>query len=220
MKATTILSALVLFIILVGGKCTEKETTNGSQKSCKHTGVIKDLTGLDGCGLVIESEGKTFEPAVLPEGLTLNAGDSIAFSYRAFDGASICMVGELIEVTCLQVIKAAKPTCKPFEVIRLDSSLNFEMSPYTLNSHRVADNKLYLNITYSGCGNYNDQRLYLSKSEMKSLPPQRICVLSFKPQACEALITADLCFDVSGLKYETVLLLKTKDGIERITVSP
>lgn len=214
------LGALLILIVLLGGKCTEKETMNGNSSKCIHIGVVKDLTGLDGCGLVIESDGETYEPVELPKGQKLNAGDSIRFSYTVFNGASICMVGKQIKVTCLEITKVANPPCNPIKIIQMDSTLNVEKSAYKFNSYRIENNKLTINISFSGCSNNYDQELFVSRLEMKSLPPQRICVLSFKPQLCEAYITTDVCFDLSQITYETVLLLKTDSGVEKIVFTP
>jgi len=75
-------------------------------EECQHIGTVKQL-GLDGCGLVIESdEGKTFEP-VFSENIQadLRDGQRIAFSYEPLEGmASICMAGEMIKITCFQEI--------------------------------------------------------------------------------------------------------------------
>jgi hypothetical protein len=73
--------------------------------SCQNAlqGRIKNLSGLDGCGWVIEANGRTFEP------LNLNDFDStlkknnqkIYFTYQSSPAGSICMVGETIQLTCL-----------------------------------------------------------------------------------------------------------------------
>ena len=73
--------------------------------SCQNAlqGRIKNLSGLDGCGWVIEANGKTFEP------LNLNDFDStlkknnqkIYFTYQSSPAGSICMVGETVQLTCL-----------------------------------------------------------------------------------------------------------------------
>ncbi|MBT8326971.1 MAG: hypothetical protein KJP21_04565 [Bacteroidia bacterium] len=220
MNAKYILGTLLLFIVLIGGKCIEKETTSSRADKCSHVGVVKDLTGLDGCGYVIESDGETFEVAELPSGKQLFAGDSVQFSYTLFDGASICMVGKQIKVTCLEVIKQGTPRCKSIQVIKTDSLKFQPISSYKLNKYEIEKDKLNLNISYSGCSIIFDQELYVSSLEINSIPPQRICILSFKPQPCEAYLTTNVCFDLSSIEYETVLLLKTDDGVEKIKYSP
>ena len=67
--------------------------------------TVEDLTGLDGCGLVLKlSNGQRLEPINLNEfNVTLNDGDVIWVNYvSAPDYASICMVGEMIEIIDIQ----------------------------------------------------------------------------------------------------------------------
>lgn len=67
-------------------------------------GTFKNRTGLDGCGWVIEANGKTFEPVNLGEfdSSLLVENQKIFFNYNSFSGASICMVGETIQLTCVE----------------------------------------------------------------------------------------------------------------------
>jgi len=67
-------------------------------------GKLKNLTGLDGCGWVIEANGTTFEPVNLGQfdSSLLVENQKIFFSYNSFSGGSICMVGETIQLTCVE----------------------------------------------------------------------------------------------------------------------
>ena len=67
-------------------------------------GKLKNLTGLDGCGWVIEANGKTYEPINLGEfdSSLLAENQKIYFSYSPFPGGSICMVGETIQLICVE----------------------------------------------------------------------------------------------------------------------
>lgn len=85
------------------GSQEEKPVTRPAL-SCTHEGVVKDLTGLDGCGLMIElPQGQRLEPASLPDStFTLRAGQRIRFSYKpAPDMMSVCMGGQLVHITCI-----------------------------------------------------------------------------------------------------------------------
>ncbi len=191
----------------------EKEDMN----KCDRKGIVKDYTGLDGCGLIIESDGDRFEPAELPEGKTIKNGDIITFSYEKFDGASICMTGELVKITCLEVITNE---CRPVKVVKGDELQKAKKPPFKLNNYSVEKGILKMNISFSGCGDNLDQVLMVSSAEMKSLPPQRACVLEYEPQMCEAYITTDLCFDVSFIKYETILNIETTEGTKKLIIKP
>lgn len=76
-----------------------------SKQSCD--GAIKaklvDLTGLDGCGWVLEkTDEKRLEPINL-EGFDfdLENGKKVWVSYEESGGGSICMVGDIVKVTCI-----------------------------------------------------------------------------------------------------------------------
>lgn len=64
---------------------------------------FKDLTGLDGCGIVIELEnGTRLEPVNLGDfPLTAKDGMKIRVQYHSVSSGSICMVGEMVAIDCL-----------------------------------------------------------------------------------------------------------------------
>jgi hypothetical protein len=204
---------LTLALVLMAGNCKKEKL-----KKCDRVGYVVDYTGLDGCGLVIESDDDKFEPVELPDGQQLNAGDKIAFSYEEVNAASICMVGTMIKVTCLEVLSSNG--CRPTKYVNNEELSKAVKPPFKLNRYSVKKGILTVNISFSGCGDNKDQVLLISKAEMKSMPPQRSCVLTYKPQMCEAYITTDVCFDVSELKYTTVLNIETDRGVEKITINP
>jgi hypothetical protein len=78
-----------------------------SKNSCLNSeeGVLKNYTGLDGCGWVIVLEdGTKLEPTNLTEfDLLLEEGKKISIRYEQIsDAASICMVGEIIKIKCIK----------------------------------------------------------------------------------------------------------------------
>lgn len=66
---------------------------------------IKDLTGLDGCGFVIELEnGERIEPINYDDfDVELKDGEKIWVSYHLtpFLIGSVCMVGDIVEIDCM-----------------------------------------------------------------------------------------------------------------------
>ena len=89
-------------------------------KSCGQSAIVKDLTGLDGCGFVLElSDGSRLVPQKLtyvqpPDseqdpGYYFNFvdGQEVTFDFKVMEGADACMVGQLVFLTC---IKAAENT--------------------------------------------------------------------------------------------------------------
>ena len=68
--------------------------------------TIQDLTGLDGCGLVIQLEDQSYlEPINLSDFIstaTISDNQKVQVKYQEINGASSCMVGKIIEIKELQ----------------------------------------------------------------------------------------------------------------------
>lgn len=99
--------------------CSEEDITN---VSCDQAvpATVRDLSGLDGCGFVFELEdGSKLEPFMLgycgtpplPKEVTENPlynfewvdGKQVLIGYEVVpDAASICMVGKIVKITCLE----------------------------------------------------------------------------------------------------------------------
>ena len=66
---------------------------------------LKDLSGLDGCGFVLELEnGNKLEPLNLSDfDIDLNDGKKIWVSYHLTTNmiATTCMVGDIVEIDCI-----------------------------------------------------------------------------------------------------------------------
>jgi len=63
--------------------------------------VLRDCTGLDGCGWVIEANGTVLDPLNLGEFLSdPQDGMDLNVTYHVENGyASICMVGDIVTLT-------------------------------------------------------------------------------------------------------------------------
>jgi len=68
--------------------------------------TIQDLTGLDGCGLVIQLEDQSYlEPVNITyfsNSATIVDDQKVWIKYKEVPGGSICMVGKIIEIKDLQ----------------------------------------------------------------------------------------------------------------------
>jgi len=92
-----------LFIAII---CTALLNFSCSKQYQEMTGIIKDYSGLDGCGLVIVLDnGTVLEPAITPQYTTLIANKRVSLQYRVLDDrVSICMVGLIVEVLSLRYL--------------------------------------------------------------------------------------------------------------------
>ncbi len=84
--------------------------------------TVRDLRGLDGCGFVFElADGTRLEPQMLgycgtpplPKEITENPlydfewidGKQVRIGYKEItDAASICMVGKIVKITCVEEV--------------------------------------------------------------------------------------------------------------------
>jgi hypothetical protein len=90
---------LLIALLPVFSSC--KKSSTGWIKA-----TIQDLTGLDGCGMVIQLEDQSYlEPINLPDfndDATIEDNQKVWVKYQEISGGSICMVGEIIEIKGLQ----------------------------------------------------------------------------------------------------------------------
>lgn len=213
---------LILFLFpsfLLANKCSTEPSEY--KESCTSSGVVVDMTGLDGCGLMIQLEdGKKLEVVGMPKGVALNAGDSVVFDYEPAEGMSICMAGEMVNITCYNVVSNGASKCSSFSFTNIDSSLLDTLPDYQVYGWRTEGTSLLLDIGYSGCDRDRGFQLFVSNAQMRSMPPQNVAVLSFTPQMCEAYFRDTLCFEMNKLGMETVLLLHHGDSIDRVRYEP
>jgi hypothetical protein len=117
-KITTMKKLVFLFLV-VGFVGCASESEEVKCSDCHTPAVVKDLTGLDGCGLVFElangtrlqPERRTYIQAPKPEEdplyyFELKVGDSVRISYQETSSVSTCMVGKVVFVTCIKSCKA------------------------------------------------------------------------------------------------------------------
>ncbi len=88
------------FLTLVLSSCPDQKCENGQK------GTIKDYTGLDGCSWIIELDnGKRIEPSNQDfiEKFEPEDGMKVIVSFKPdSNGISICMVGEMVIIKCIE----------------------------------------------------------------------------------------------------------------------
>ena len=90
---------LVLLLISVSALSCNKE------KLEQENATVRNLAGLDGCGMLIELDnGRLLEPVSLPANIILEADRRVSITYRKLNRASNCMAGETVEITRLRYL--------------------------------------------------------------------------------------------------------------------
>jgi hypothetical protein len=92
-------------------QCEEKQGTG----ECSQIATVIDLSGLDGCGMVLElPNGRKLVPErrhyIMPPKpeedplyyFPLKAGEKVVIGYRLSDGVSACMNGNIVFITCIK----------------------------------------------------------------------------------------------------------------------
>jgi hypothetical protein len=82
----------------------QEDSSSEPAPECKTPATIRDLTGLDGCGYVLElGSGQRLEPhGPLWDNYAKHDGERVTISYTAELTASSCMVGEGVKLSCIQ----------------------------------------------------------------------------------------------------------------------
>ncbi|AIZ64226.1 hypothetical protein PK28_11990 [Hymenobacter sp. DG25B] len=104
------LSRLSLFLLLSAGLlsgCAHEEAA----PACATLVTVRDLTGLDGCRMVLELEdGQRLEPhGSAWQAYTPHDGEQLYVAYEYDSMVSICMVGETVRITCIQPASTSSP---------------------------------------------------------------------------------------------------------------
>ena len=116
------------FALLFLSSCQEDEPS----PDCDTTATVRDLSGVDGCGWVLELENGEFLEFYLPtavgwcgtppypdsqpreiayhspwNNVTPQDGMKVRVAYDVLeDYASVCMVGKIVQITCLEIVES------------------------------------------------------------------------------------------------------------------
>jgi hypothetical protein len=216
MKNNIIAYLFVLFAITSISGC-QKKTENPAvvPKSENLLGTIKDYTGLDGCGYVIELDnGEVLEPVIVVDtSFQFIDGKKVALVYTEIDAlASICMVGKIVRIDWIAYLN-----CE--EIYQDFNSLSdFVDDGIMVDSVFIKEDCIYLNLEYEGgCGLiYGGVRLCayilaLVQAERSSSATSEIQLRLFhnkNDDTCEALIKEQVQFDLMGIQLDLTNELK------------
>lgn len=128
--------AFLLSIAIFTTHCSG--TKHMSNHPCEQEGTVIDLSGLDGCQLLIKlPSGEKLLPLSLPENAApLVAGQEIAFDYEIVpDVMSICMAeSEAVNITCL---KQKGSVSNSTECTDTESPMKIRWMKQAINHHQA-----------------------------------------------------------------------------------
>jgi hypothetical protein len=106
---------------------------------CDHNGTVIDLSANTGCalGIVIAGDSDTLTPVDNNWGLA--AGQEISFSYSATSQSQSCLMGQVVELTCVQVLNSPPFFCPN----NFSHHISWGAVPSVAFTPAVIDNSLY-----------------------------------------------------------------------------
>jgi len=167
------------------------------------SGTLKNLTGLDGCGWVIElSDASKLEPINLDNfDLELEENKEIIFKYhQRTDLGSYCMVGKVVEIE--EIMGVDKLSCDQGVIISPEEYKNAPNDPFSITEIKISGDCLKVQFSASGCdGNSWIVKLIDSGNIAESYPCQRTLRLSLdNKELCAAVFVNEISFDISDLQ--------------------
>ena len=193
-------NALVLLLgLLLGSACDKMDPLN---QNVGEFGIVKDYTGLDGCGFIIELDnGNKLEPVSLEDtAFVFKDGERVYVEYTPLqDYGSICMVGITAHIDSIIGLD-----CAPITQVGYDFS--YDTLPddmLVVHSAQIVEDCLYLTVKYSGGCKDHSFDLYLLRSWCATppVPPPTLLIgHDAKGDMCEAYITETLSFDLTPLR--------------------
>jgi hypothetical protein len=107
-------SVIMLVVLVFAFGCDNQEVQKNN--NCSTLAIVRDLTGLDGCGWVFElKDGTKLEPVLnvhLPRDVDYALADfefvdgkTVLIDYETVPNAvSSCMVGPIVRITCISEV--------------------------------------------------------------------------------------------------------------------
>jgi len=167
------------------------------------TGIVKDYTGLDGCGFVIElSDGTKLEPFYIDTAFTLHDDQHVYVKYGILkDHASICMVGYPARIYSIH-----EANCAPIEQVTIDFNLEtLPDDPFEIDTVLFSEDCLDIVVWYSGGCKTHEFKLVelpIFCGTPPVPPPTLLLSHNANRDACEAYIQETVSFDLTSLQVQ------------------
>lgn len=166
-------------------------------------GIVRDYTGLDGCGYIIElPDGERLEPFYIDSSVVLFDGQHILVKYSLLsDHASICMVGNPARIYSIIEIG-----CSSINQVSIDFPIeSLPDDPFDIDSVVISSDCLDIMVWYSGgCRPHNFSMVELPGfcGTPPFPPPTLLLCHDANGDACEAYIGETVSFDLTSLQVQ------------------
>jgi hypothetical protein len=173
------------------------------------TGIVKDYSGLDGCGFIIElSDGTKLEPFYLDSSFIFEDDQHVLVEYAILeDHASICMVGYPARIYSVREI-----SCMPLEKVSLDFNIeSLPDDPFEVDTVLFSGDCMDVVLWYSGGCKIHEFRMVelpLLSGTPPVPPPTLLLSHQANKDACEAYIRETVSIDLTGLQKQDTSMVR------------
>jgi hypothetical protein len=182
-------------------------------------GVVKDMSNVDGCGLVIVLDnGSTIVPYQLDTSMILAEGQEVEVAYTELSNTDYsCSAGTVADITWMK-----QSGCSP--IIMMQSAdiasvyNNLPSDPFTLNDAKIEDDCLHISVSFSGgCAAHEFIMTYAGLPDFSEYDYTGKLTLGHNNHGdmCEAYITQTVSFDLKPLRKkdsDRIRLILVKEG--------
>ncbi len=198
------MALLLIFICIISCNKNDTSTPVFLKYPCNETGIIKDFSGLDGCGYVIKlSSGEIIEPKFVDDS-TFVFVDSlpVSLSYQVVsDYNSICIVGPIVRITC--ITELCSTGIQDFGFFYNPN--DYPQDGFAINNVEIISDCIEIEVSYSGGCEEHEFILGVVWPECGTPPvppPGLFLCHNANNDNCEAYITEIRQFDLSLLQQQ------------------
>lgn len=189
-----------------------------SAKELSVDGYFRDYKKLDGCNWVFEClNGEKLEIGSVPNNYTIFNNKRAIIRYTpSKKGASICMVGQIIDIKFIRYYDVTGG-CRPF----IKGKSNETKKTVKILKAWADKDKLWLSLGYGGCNFEDDGITIYNEGTINNSDPNTIRVkLGNLPEAqlCNAYFTKDICFDLGTVLKQGETLKLIVDGYDGLPI--
>jgi hypothetical protein len=211
-----LITVIFFTISLINTSC---DKLSDQEFICPETvhGVVKDMSHIDGCGLVIELDDGTYViPNQLDTSMMLAEGQEVEIAYTELSVTNNpCPVGPVADVTWLE-----QAGCSPIIIQRMDNTSVYSSlpaDPFTIKDAKIKNDCLEILVSFSGgCEVHEFIMTYTELPAFSNYSGTLTLGHNSHGDKCEALITQTISFNLAPLQLKganmiRLVLVKAED---------
>jgi hypothetical protein len=179
-------------------------------------GVVKDMSGTNGCGLVIElDDGTVIVPYQLDTSMTLAEGQEVEIAYTEIpDTVYSCGAGVVADIKWLEQYGCGPIIMQKSELSSVSNKLPSD--PFVIGGAKIIDDCLEISLSFSGgCEAHEFIMAYQELPKFEKYSGKLTLGHNSHGDMCEAYITRTVSFNLAPLQKpekDMIRLILVKEG--------